>query len=144
MKKVINVRGAPIEIIKDLTKKKDCFIYLDPPYYPTRKNKYGKITPYTLYNSNYTPVDFLKLKIRCDELTNAKIPFILSSSDCEFIRILFKDYVIVEIKEPRGMKPSKGKGSKPKEKCLIITNFKNKTDFLGKIKENFKNKNADR
>ncbi len=135
MKKVINVSGAKIEIIKNLAKAKNCFMYLDPPYYPTAKNKYGKITPYNLYNSDYTPVDFLKLKVRCDELTNAKIPFLLSSSDCDFIRILFRNYVIVEIQEPRGMKKANSEGKKPKEKCLIITNFKNKTDFIDGVKQ---------
>jgi len=133
MKEVIEIRGMKIKLIKKLAGKKDCFVYLDPPYYPTKKNKYGKVSPYKLYNSDYTPIDFLRLKIRCDELTLSGIPFMLSNSDCEFIRILFKDYCIVEIKEPRGMKPSKGKGSKPKEKCLIITNFKHKADFMEKI-----------
>jgi len=134
MKKVINVSGAKIEMLKDLTKKKhDCYMYLDPPYYPTAKTKNGKIIPYKLYNGNdWIPVDFLKLKLRCDELTMAGIPFILSNSDCEFIRILFKDYPIVEVKEPRGMK----KGfKKPKETCLLITNFERKDDFMEKIKE---------
>ncbi len=135
MKQVIDVSGAKIEVIKDITGKKDCFMYLDPPYYPTNKNKYGKVTPYKLYNSDYTPVDFLKLKIRLDELTKEGIPFVLSNSDCEFIRILFKDYVIVDVEELRVMKNTKGKGSRPPENCLIITNFENKTDFMGRIKQ---------
>jgi len=132
---VIDVSGQKIEIIKDLTeRKKDAFVYLDPPYYPVAKTKDGKISPYKLYNGNdWVPVDFLKLKLRCDDLTNNKIPFVLSNSDCEFIRILFKDYCMVELDEVRVMKQGKEKNSRPKDKCLIITNFKQKEDFMKAI-----------
>ena len=79
-------------------------------------------------------MDFLKLKLRCDELTANGIPFILSNSDCEFIKVLFKDYIFVEINESRSMKKGKGKESRPSERCWIITNFKQKKDFMNGIK----------
>lgn len=137
MPKVINVSGQKVKIITKLIKEDNkAFIYLDPPYYPTAKTKNGKISPYKLYNgTDYVPVDFLKLKLRCDELTLSGIPFVLSNSDCEFIRILFKDYVIIDILENRVMKQGKGKGSRPKENCLIITNFKQKKDFMRGINQ---------
>ncbi len=132
--KTINVSGQKVEMIKDLAKtRKDekPFVYLDPSYYPTAKTKDGKISPYRLYNGNdYLPADFLKLKLRCDELTEAGIPFVLSNSDCDFIRILFKDYIIVDVNEVRAMKQGKGKGSRPSENCLLITNFRQKKDFM--------------
>jgi len=133
---VIDVTGKKIEIIKDIqNRSKNALIYLDPPYYPTAKDKNGKISPYKLYNGNdFVPVDFLKLKLRCDELTQNKIPFILTNSDCEFIRILFKDYIFVPTKEPRGMKSGKGKGSRPADDCLIITNFNKQEDFMKAMK----------
>lgn len=136
MSEVINVTGQKVEMIKDLKdKSRNAFVYLDPPYYPTAKTKGGKISPYKLYNGNdYVPVDFLKLKLRCDELTTNGIPFILSNSNCEFIRILFRDYIFVEVDEPRGMKQGKGKGNRPPERCLLITNFKQKEDFMEGIK----------
>ncbi len=134
MKEVVSVSGVPVKDIvahlkKDGSFDKDVFMYLDPPYYPVTKN----IT--RLYNGDYTPVDFLKLKLRCDELTINKIPFVLSNSDCEFIRVLFRDYPIVELNEPRGMKSGIGKGSRPPEKCLLITNFKNPDDLMKSIKD---------
>ena len=135
-KEVIDISGEKIEMIKDMKKNsKNAFVYLDPPYYPISKRKDGKISPYRIYNNEFKPVDFLKLKIRCDELTRAGIPFVLSSSDCEFIRILFREYIIVDIKETRVMKQTKGKGSRPKENCLIITNFKQKEDFMKSVDE---------
>lgn len=123
--KVIGISGQKIKIIKKLMNQDGkAFVYLDPPYYPITKrvNK--------LYNGDFLPVDFLKLKERCDDLTKEGIPFVLSNSDCEFIRVLFREYVIVEIYEPRGMK--KGK-QRPKEKCLIITNFKQKKDLMESV-----------
>ncbi len=136
MQKVINVSGEKISIIKDLAKiDNKAFVYLDPPYYPVAKTKDGKVSPYKLYNNDYKPVDFLKLKLRCDELTIAGIPFVLSNSNCEFIRTLFKDYPIIDINELRVMKQGNGKGSRPAESCLLITNFKKKKYFMDSIKE---------
>ena len=135
MSKVIDVSGQKIEIIKDLaSKEKKTFVYLDPPYYPVAKTKDGKISPYKLYNGyDFVPVDFLNLKLRCDELTIAGIPFVLHNSDCEFIRVLFKDYPMIEINETRVLKSGKGKGSRPPDNCLIITNFKQKKDFMNSM-----------
>jgi len=135
MTEVVNVSGKKIKIIKNIkNRSKNAFVYLDPPYYPVAKTKGGKISPYKIYNAvDYLPIDFLKLKQRCDELTNARVPFILSNSDCEFIRFLFRDYVIVEVKEPRGLKKG-SKAFKPFETCLLITNFKQKKKFMEAIK----------
>ncbi len=134
MKKVINITGEKVEIIKKKAKKEtNAFVYLDPPYYPV-KGKNGKININKLYNGDFTPTDLLKLKLRCDGLTREKIPFVLSNSNCEFVRLLFRNYNLVNISEPRGMKQGKGKGSRPPEKCLIITNFENKKDLIGAIK----------
>ncbi len=131
MTEVIDVSGKKIKIIKDIKdRSRNAFVYLDPPYYPVSKRKDGKISPYKIYNGDYLPVDFLKLKERCDELTNAGIPFILSNSNCEFIRFLFRDYNLVGIKEPRGLKKGKGKGSRISEMCLLITNFKQKKKLM--------------
>lgn len=137
MSEVLDVSGKRIDIIKDIkNRNRDAFVYLDPPYYPTAKTKDGKISPYRLYNGfDYLPVDFLKLKERCDDLTQAGIPFILSNSDCEFIRFLFRDYIIVDIKELRVMKQGKGKGSRPSENCLMITNFEQKKEFMKGIEK---------
>ena len=135
---VVNITGIKIpKLVKLISKNKDkgeCLVYLDPPYYPIAKTKGGKVSPYKLYNNDFTPVDFLKLKDHCDELTLRGIPFVLSNSNCEFIRRLFKDYVMVGILEPRVMKSGKGKGSRLSEDCLLITNFKNKKDFMRNVK----------
>ena len=61
MNKVINISGQKVEIIKDLTKQDNkAFVYLDPPYYPLTKSVHK------LYSGDFLPIDFLKLKLRCD------------------------------------------------------------------------------
>ena len=134
MVNVIEVTNKKVEMIAEITKKDSkAFVYLDPPYYPVAKTKTGKISPYKLYNgTDFLPIDFLKLKERCDDLTKSGIPFILSNSDCEFIRFLFKEYIIVDIEEPRGLKIER---KHPKENCLIITNFRDKKYFMDAISQ---------
>ncbi len=125
---VIDVSGQNVDIISDISNKnKKDFVFLDPPYYPITKN----INKF--YSGDFLPVDFLKLKLRCDALTKTGVPFILCNSDCEFIRTLFKDYPMINTDEPRVMNQGKGKGSRPPVKCVIITNFKQKEDFMDGI-----------
>lgn len=135
MKKVIDVSGAKIKLIKKIAEKGDSFVYLDPPYYPVPKTKGGKISLNNLYNGHFSPTDFLKLKARCDELTKSGIPFILHNSNCEFIRILFENYPVVEIDETHALEKSIKGRKNYKVKCVIITNFESKDDFMGKITE---------
>ncbi len=139
-KKVIDVSGKKVKIIKNLIKNhSNAFIYLDPPYYPISTRKDGKISPYKLYNAtDYLPSDFLKLKERCDDLTHNGIPFVLSNSDCEFIRFLFRDYNLVEVRETQSVKTSKGKGSRPTTGGLLITNFRDKKYLMKLVKETIK------
>jgi len=120
-----------IEPFKEEEIRKDHpFVFLDPPYYPVAKGKNGKISPFKLYNGHdFLPVDFLKLKLKCDELTLNKVPFVLCNSDCEFIRVLFKDYMIADILEARSITGEK----RPGVNCLIITNFKKKGQFMAAI-----------
>lgn len=128
MREVIDVRGVDVKEIVKLAAKDDSFVFLDPPYYIKKKNQNK------MHDIEFTPADLLKLKLHCDELTIASIPFLLCNSDCEFVRVLFKDYNIAEVAEPRGIKPGKGKGSRPPEKCVLITNFKKKEDLIDSIK----------
>ena len=75
------------------------FVYLDPAYAPISKH-----TNFTGYSSNgFLYGDHQKLKKICDDLTNKKIKFLQSNSDCEFIRELYKDYEIISISAKRSI-----------------------------------------
>ena len=135
MKKVIEVGGAKVKLVKNMAGQEDSFVFLDPPYYPIPKREGGNSSVNNLYNGDYSPVDFLKLKLHCDDYTRNGIPFIMTNSDCEFIRILFKDYPIIKVDEPRQLRAKKNGKSEKTAKCVIITNMEDKEEFMEKIKQ---------
>lgn len=136
LKSVIRTSGCKVRILKKIVGQSDSFVFLDPPYYPVMKKNGKPVAMNKLYNisGGFTPLDFLKLKMRCDELTFKGIPFLFSNSDCEFIRILFKDYPIISVEEPHEMKKAKNSDGKFTAKCVMITNFEKKEDFMGAVK----------
>lgn len=126
--RVLDVSGQDGSIISEEAKKDGkSLVFLDPPYYPTAKGKGGKVSVNRMYNGDgFTPADFLRLRRHCDELTRNGVPFILCNSDCEFIRLLFSEYNLVEYEEPRGLKAGKPSST---AKCLVITNYQDPEDF---------------
>ena len=79
--------------------KKGDFIYFDPPYAPI-----SKTSNFTGYNeSGFGENEQIRLKKLCDTLDKKGVKFLLSNSDCEFIRELYKDYNIVTIKAKRAI-----------------------------------------
>ncbi|MGN1034509.1 MAG: DNA adenine methylase, partial [Oscillospiraceae bacterium] len=65
----------------------DSFVYLDPPYFGEDKKFF---TGYTL--TGWSREEQLKLCDICSKLHQRKIKFILSNSNTDFIKELFKDY----------------------------------------------------
>ena len=82
------------DILKNITDK-NCFIYLDPPYYLINKKSRNGKNAY--YGNIFDESDQIKLKESCDSLTKRGIKFLQSNSNCEFIKELYKDYSIVEV-----------------------------------------------
>jgi DNA adenine methylase len=78
--------------------KKDCLLFLDPPYYLEKKSK--------LYGNNgdmHENFDHEKL-YKC---LSKKINWILTYNNCEYIKKLYKDFTIIEISWSYGMNKSK-------------------------------------
>lgn len=65
--------------------KEDALIYLDPPYFGTEK----------YYQAQFATQDHQRLR---SVLENVKGKFLLSYNDCEYIRELYKDFRVEEIK----------------------------------------------
>lgn len=86
----------------------DAFFYLDPPYYETEK----------YYQDRFMPEDHVRLKEALDRI---KGKFLLSYNDCDYIRQLYRDYVIVEVDRTHNLVQSE---SKPRYKELLIKNYK--------------------
>lgn len=95
------------QILKNYDKK-DALFYLDPPYYETEK----------YYPDRFMPEDHIRLR---DALANVKGKFILSYNDCEYIRELYKDYVIIEVDRMHNFVCTE---TKPRYYELIIKNYK--------------------
>lgn len=94
------------QIIKTYDRE-DALFYLDPPYYQTEK----------YYMGEFFPEDHIRLR---EALNSVKGKFLLSYNDCEFIRGLYKDYIIVEVDRAHNLIKEK---VKPRYKELIIKNF---------------------
>ena len=81
------------------TAKKGDFVYFDPPYAPI-----SKTSNFTGYNENgFGENEQIRLKEVCDSLNKKGVKFLLSNSDCEFIRDLYRDYNIATIKAKRAI-----------------------------------------
>lgn len=66
------------------------FVYLDPPYHPISAG--SSFTGYI--QGGWNAEDQIRLKETCDELSERGVRFLLSNSDCQFIRDLYHDYHI--------------------------------------------------
>lgn len=97
------------DLIK-LYDKKETLFYLDPPYFGTEKY-YNKL------EILFTTEDHLRLK---KTLTKVKGRWILSYNDSDYIRELYKDYIIIETTRKETL--SSGHNNKD-FKELIIKNF---------------------
>lgn len=82
--------------------KKGSVVYFDPPYAPV-----SKTSNFTGYNeSGFGEEEQKRLKRLCDRLTDKKVNILLSNSDCEFIRELYRDsekYQIILVKAKRAI-----------------------------------------
>ena len=72
-------------------------MYLDPPYYPLTKS-----ASFTGYNANgFNEADQIRLKEFCDKLNKKGVKFLLSNSNTDFIKELYKEYDIIIVKAKR-------------------------------------------
>ncbi|MFN8575541.1 MAG: DNA adenine methylase [Candidatus Sericytochromatia bacterium] len=103
------------EILKEI--KKDSFVYFDPPYQPVSKT--SNFTGYIQGGFNID--EQIRLKNCCDELNKKNIKFMLSNSDSEIIKDLYKDYNIHYVKANRFINSNSEKRGEINE--VIITNY---------------------
>lgn len=96
---------------------KDDFVYLDPPYYPV--SKYSDFTRYT--KEKFYKEDQARLKRAVDVLSRKGTKVMLSNSDCEFIKNLYKKYIIKTVYSSRTLNSKKDRRGKITE--LLILNY---------------------
>jgi len=75
------------------------FVYLDPPYHPISES--SNFTGYV--QGGWNMYDQIDLKTACYELHKRGVKFLLSNSSAEFIKHLYKDYIITIVKANRAI-----------------------------------------
>lgn len=101
----------------ELAKKGD-FVYLDPPYHPLSKT--ASFTKYNRYD--FTEEDQMELSKVFRELDRKGCYVMLSNSNTEFVKKLYRGYRIEEIEASRAIN-CKGEGRKRDKIELLIRNF---------------------
>lgn len=104
------------DILKQV--KKGDFVYMDPPYSPISET--SSFTSYTQYP--FLVKEQEELAQFCKKLDNKGCNFMLSNSNSEMIRELYKDFSIIEITAKRMISADSSKRGNVKE--LIALNYK--------------------
>ena len=94
------------------------FVYFDPPYHPVSSTAY--FTDYT--SAGFTKEDQVRLAEVSKELAEKGVYVMISNSDIEFIRKLYKGFKIDSIFANRSIN-SKGHSRKNSAKEVIITSY---------------------
>ncbi len=94
------------------------FIYLDPPYYPISKT--ASFTKYNKYD--FTEEDQIKLSEVFKKLDKKGCYVMLSNSNTQFIKNLYKGYNIQELEANRAIN-CKGNRRKKEKVELLVKNF---------------------
>lgn len=94
------------------------FVYLDPPYYPI--NRKSSFTKYTKYD--FTEKDHLELFYTFRELDKKGCKVLLSNSNTDYIKSLYKDYIIEEVDAIRAIN-CKGSERKRGRFEVVIRNY---------------------
>jgi len=109
------------EVINNLkitkTSAKKLFFYFDPPYAPLSKT--SNFTGYTV--DGFSTYDQYRLKSSIDFLDFIGAKFMLSNSDSDLVKTLYKQYNIHKVKAPRVINSKGTKRGKISE--YIITNY---------------------
>jgi DNA adenine methylase len=97
---------------------KGSILFFDPPYDTDEDIKTDGFVGYQ--KEGWTREDTKRLKATCDELVNRGCKVVITNNDTEFVRDLFKDYIIKEVEVKRSINRD---GNKRKGKEVIITNY---------------------
>lgn len=79
------------------------FVYIDPPYQPINHTSFTKYT-----KLDFTEADQIKLYEKCRELDKKGVYFMLSNSDSDFIKNLYKSFRIDIVNAPRSINCKSG------------------------------------
>lgn len=102
------------EILKNLGK--ETFVYLDPPYMPVSSSSFTKYT-----KNGFGVKEHMELKKECDKLNSRGIKFLMSNSENNLIRELYKNYEIITVTAKRSISSKSERRGKVNE--VLIKNY---------------------
>ena len=114
--KKITIKEGDFETTLSTAKRGD-LVYFDPPYYPI--SIHSNFTRYT--KEKFYQEDQVRLKKMIDKLNKIGCKIMLSNSDCEFIRDLYKEYNLHTVYSGRLLNCKSERRGKVSE--LLITNY---------------------
>lgn len=128
--KKINIQCSGYEYLNKM--KKGDFAYLDPPYDPEEKTSFTKY-----HKGDFNRKDQENLANMLKKLDKKGVKFLLSNSNTEFIRELYKDFTIVEVTVGRYINNKKNlpkKEPKQDNEILVFNYDNNKSSKKKQIK----------
>ena len=114
LSKVLLVNGSFTQL-QQWSWHRDDFVYFDPPYYPTSDN----FNRYTRHG--FTEADQHSLRDVFATLVRWGVKVMLSNSDCDFIRDLYKEFYIHTVQARRSVNSKASKRGPVTE--LVITSY---------------------
>jgi DNA adenine methylase len=113
----VRIDIRPFEDILDYASSSDDFVYFDPPYHPLSPT--SNFTAYSRYP--FSQEAQVRLKEVFAKLANRGVKVMLSNSDCQFIRDLYRDFNINSILASRLINSKASKRGKITE--VLITSY---------------------
>ncbi|MBC6474095.1 MAG: DNA adenine methylase [Hormoscilla sp. GM102CHS1] len=94
----VNIDVKPFDSVLKFANRDD-FVYFDPPYYPV-----SSTSNFTAYSRDFfSKNDQAQLREIFVELAGRSVKVLLSNSDCDFIRDLYRQFKIHKISAPRSI-----------------------------------------
>lgn len=107
----------PFEAVLNSANTSEDFVYFDPPYYPVSNT--SNFTAYSRESFNQN--DQIRLRDIFALLAHRGVKVMLSNSDCSFIRQLYSDFNLHEIKAARAINSNALKRGKVSE--VLVTSY---------------------
>jgi DNA adenine methylase len=111
------IERKPFEAVLEIAQTPDDFVYFDPPYHPISST--SRFTAYS--RDSFCEADQIRLRDAVTVLANRGVQVMLSNSDCDFVRNLYKDFPIHSILAARSINSNGKRRGKITE--VLITSY---------------------
>ena len=115
--KTVKIEVNPFELVLELARTAQDFVYFDPPYHPLSPT--SSFTGYSRYS--FREEDQIRLKDTFSILASRGVKVMLSNSDCPFIRELYREFPTHTVFAARAINSKAKKRGKITE--VLVTSY---------------------